>query len=54
MFIPVFIFLMILSPVLLPAAITAVDAIKRAYLRPQTAGFARTLAPRRLAVPAAA
>lgn len=46
MFIPVLIFLMILSPVLLPAAITAVDALKRAYQR--------NMAPRRLAVAAAA
>lgn len=46
MFIPVLIFLMILSPVLLPAAITAVDAIMRAYRR--------NLAPRRLTVAAAA
>jgi hypothetical protein len=46
MLLPALIFLMILFPVLLPAAITAVDAIKRAYRR--------NLAPRRLAVAAAA
>jgi hypothetical protein len=33
MLVPAFIFLMILSPALLPAGITAVDAIKRAYRR---------------------
>jgi hypothetical protein len=46
MLLPALIFLMILFPVLLPATITAVDAIKRAYRR--------NLAPRRLAVAAAA
>ena len=45
MFVPVLIILMILSPVLLPAGITAVDAIKRAYRR--------NMAPRRFAVAAA-
>jgi hypothetical protein len=50
MFIPVLIFLMILSPVLLPAGITAVDAIKRAYRRNRPA----ILAPRGFAIPAAA
>jgi hypothetical protein len=50
MFLPVLIFLMILFPVLLPAGITAVDAITRAYRRNRPAG----LAPRRFAVPAAA
>jgi hypothetical protein len=49
MLLPVIIFLMILFPVLLPAGITAVDAIARAYRRNQPAG----LASRRL-VPAAA
>ena len=33
MLLPALIFLMILFPVLLPAGITAVDAIKRAYRR---------------------
>jgi hypothetical protein len=46
MLLPALIFLMILFPVLLPAGITAVDAIKRAYRR--------NLAPRRFAVPATA
>jgi hypothetical protein len=46
MLLPVIIFLMILFPVLLPAGITAVDAINRAYRN--------NLAPRRFAVPAAA
>jgi hypothetical protein len=46
MLLPAFIFLMILFPVLLPAGITAVDAIRRAYRR--------NLAPRPFAVPAAA
>jgi hypothetical protein len=50
MLLPVIIFLMILFPVLLPAGITAVDAIARAYRRNQPTG----LAPRRFAVPAAA
>ena len=46
MFVPALIFLMILFPVLLPAAITAVDAIKRAYRRNRAA--------RRFPVPAVA
>jgi hypothetical protein len=50
MLLPAIIFLMILFPVLLPAGITAVDAIARAYRRNQPAG----LASLRLAVPAAA
>jgi hypothetical protein len=50
MLLPIFIFLMILFPVLLPAGITAVDAIKRAYRRNRPA----ILAPRGFAVPAAA
>jgi hypothetical protein len=45
MLLPVLIFLMILFPVLLPAGITAADAIMRAYRRNRAA---------RLAVPAAA
>jgi hypothetical protein len=49
MLLPAIIFLMILFPVLLPAGITAVDAIKRAYRRNQPAAL-----PRRFAVPAAA
>ena len=46
MLLPALIILMILFPVLLPAGITAVDAITRAYRR--------NMAPRRFAVPAAA
>ena len=49
MLVPALIFLMILFPVLLPAGITAVDAIARAYRRNQPAAR-----PRRFAVPAAA
>jgi hypothetical protein len=48
MLVPAFIFLMILSPALLPAGITAVDAIKRAYRRNRPAAL-----PRRFAVAAA-
>jgi hypothetical protein len=54
MLLPAIIFLMILFPVLLPAGITAVDAIARAYRRSRTPGYSRNLAPRRFAVPAAA
>ncbi|HXY64012.1 MAG TPA: hypothetical protein VEI45_06615 [Mycobacterium sp.] len=50
MLLPAIIFLMILFPVLLPAGITAVDAIARTYRRNWPAG----LAPRPFAVPAAA
>jgi hypothetical protein len=50
MLLPAIIFLMILFPVLLPAGITAVDAIKRAYRQNRPA----ILAPRGFAVPAAA
>ena len=50
MLLPAIIFLMILFPVLLPAGITAVDAIAWAYRRNQPAG----LASRPFAVPAAA
>ncbi|MBV8860566.1 MAG: hypothetical protein JO259_01705 [Mycobacterium sp.] len=49
MLLPAIIFLMILFPVLLPAGITAVDAIVRAYRRNRPANH-----PRRFAVPAAA
>ena len=54
MLLPVFIFLMILSPVLLPASIAAFDAITRAFGRTQNAGYPRSLASRRLAAPAVA
>ena len=50
MLLPAIIFLMILFPVLLPATVTAVDAIKRAYQQNRPA----ILAPRGFAVPAAA
>jgi hypothetical protein len=50
MLLPALIFLMVLFPVLLPAGITAVDAIKRAYRQNRPA----IQAPRGLAVPAAA
>jgi hypothetical protein len=51
MLVPFMIFLMILSPVLIPAAVTAVDAVSR---RNRTAGHPRSVAARRFAVPAAA
>ena len=54
MLLPAIIFLMILFPVLLPASITAVDAVMRAYRPNRMAGQPRILASRRLAVPAAA
>jgi hypothetical protein len=54
MLLPVVIFLMILFPVLLPATITAVHALKQTYRPTGTAGYPRSLASRRLAVPAAA
>jgi hypothetical protein len=54
MLLPAIIFLMILFPVLLPAGITAVDAITQAYRRIQTAGYPRSSASRRLVVPATA
>jgi hypothetical protein len=50
MLLPAIIFLMILFPVLLPAGITAIDAVKRAYQQNRPA----ILAPRGFAVPAAA
>jgi hypothetical protein len=54
MLLPIIIFLMILSPVLLPATITAVDAVRRTIRPAETAGYPWSLASRRLAVPAAA
>jgi hypothetical protein len=55
MLLPALIFLIILFPVLLPAGITAVDAITRAYRRNRGADHLQNPAPpRRSAVPAAA
>jgi len=50
MLVPFIIFLMILSPVLIPAAVTIVDAMQRNH-RP---GHPRSLTSRRLPIPAAA
>jgi hypothetical protein len=54
MLLPVFIFLMILSPVLIPAVGTAIHAVKQTNRPVGTAGYPRILASRRLAIPAAA
>jgi hypothetical protein len=54
MLVPFLIFLMILSPVLVPAAVTAADAVRRAKRRKRMAGHPRSVAARRFAVPAAA
>jgi hypothetical protein len=54
MLLPLFIFLMILFPVLLPATITAVHAVSRAYRADRTTALPRSFAPRSFAVPAAA
>jgi hypothetical protein len=54
MLVPFLIFLMILSPVLIPAAVTAADAVSRANRRNRTAGHPRSVASRRFDVPAAA
>jgi hypothetical protein len=54
MLVPFLIFLMILSPVLIPAAVTAADAVSRANRRNRVAGHPRSVASRRFAVPAAA
>jgi hypothetical protein len=53
MLLPIIIFLMVLFPVLLPAAITAVHAVRRTNRPGYAVGRPRSLAPRR-AVPAAA
>jgi hypothetical protein len=53
MLVPFLIFLMILSPVLIPAAVTAADAVSR-NRRNRIAGHPRSVASRRFAVPAAA
>ena len=54
MLVPFLIFLMILSPVLIPTVVTAVDAMKGNRRPAATAGRPGTLASRRLAAPAAA
>jgi hypothetical protein len=54
MLLPMIIFLMVLFPVLLPAAITGVHAVRRTNRPGYAAGRPRSLAARRLAVPAAA
>jgi hypothetical protein len=54
MLVPLFIFLMILSPVLIPAAVTVVDAMQGNRRPAGAAGHPRSLASRRFAVPAAA
>jgi len=54
MFLPVLIFLMILSPVLIPAVGTVIHAAWHANRPAGTAGYPRSLASRRLAIPAAA
>jgi hypothetical protein len=54
MLLPVIIFLMILSPVLIPAISTALHAVARTNRPTGTAGYPRSLASRRLAIPAAA
>jgi hypothetical protein len=54
MLVPFLIFLMILSPVLIPAAVTVADAVSRANWRNQIAGHPRNVASRRFTVPAAA
>jgi hypothetical protein len=53
MFLPFIIFLMILSPVLIPAAVTVVNVMKGNHRPATTAGYPQSLASRRL-VPAAA
>ena len=57
MFLPIIIFLMILSPVLIPTTITAVHAIARpqqTYRPARAASYPGRLPSRRLAVPAGA
>jgi hypothetical protein len=54
MFMPIFIFLMIFSPVIIPAVITAVHAIKRTNQPSYLAGHPQALASRGFAVPSAA
>jgi hypothetical protein len=54
MLVPFIIFLMILSPVLIPTAVTIVNALQENHRPVGTAGHPRSLASRRFAVPAAA
>ena len=54
MLVPFLIFLMILSPVLIPTAVTIVNALRENRRPVDTAGHLRSLASRRFAVPAAA
>jgi hypothetical protein len=56
MLLPIIIFLMILTPVLIPATLTAVDAIarwQRSYRPGQAASYARLMPTRQLAAAAA-
>ena len=53
MLVPSIIFLMILSPVLIPAAVTVMNVMKGNHRPAATAGYPRSLASHRL-VPAAA
>jgi hypothetical protein len=54
MLLPVLIFLMILSPVLIPAVGTAIHAAGRPNRPAGIVGYPRSLTSRRLAIPAAA
>jgi hypothetical protein len=54
MLVPFIIFLMILSPVLIPTAVTIVNVMVGNHRPATTAGYPRSLASHRLAVPAAA
>ncbi len=57
MLLPVIIFMMVLSPVLVPAVITAAHAVARwgrTYRLARTASYPRRTPSRRLAVPATA
>jgi hypothetical protein len=54
MLVPFIIFLMILSPVLIPAVGTVIHTARHANRPAGTTGYPRSLASRRLAIPAAA
>jgi hypothetical protein len=54
MLVPIMNFLMILSPVLIPTAVTIVDTMKKNHRPAGVAGHPRSLASGRFAVPAAA